>query len=131
MAAQTSKLLFERISDKRNRLRGPKSWEFLLRLLKNSATNPSLITWQDERQGVFRLVQPDIVAKIWGQRSGKESVDTLTYESFYRSLYHHFKSGILSSISEQDFVFQFGDKIYHSTQVDLTDSFSTFSLNRQ
>ncbi|KAB7498417.1 DNA-binding protein D-ETS-4 [Armadillidium nasatum] len=51
-----------------NRVRHPQSWEFLVRLLMNPKTNPSLIKWEDKKNGIFRLVQKEEIAKLWGKR---------------------------------------------------------------
>lgn len=63
--------------------RGPKSWEFLIRLLADKRTNPALIRWEDEASATFRLTQPAIIAKMWGARSEKSN---LTYVNFARGL---------------------------------------------
>lgn len=63
--------------------RGPKSWEFLMRLLVDPKTNPSLVKWEDEEEGTFRLTQPTLVAKLWGARSNKQY---LSYVNFARGI---------------------------------------------
>ena len=68
-------------------VRGPKSWEFLLRLLGNSISNPTLIRWEDESQGIFRLVRRKEVAKIWASRSSRKTPPKQGwYSSFARIL---------------------------------------------
>lgn len=36
-----------------------KSWQFLIELLENKETNPSIIRWIEEDQGKFEIVQPE------------------------------------------------------------------------
>ncbi|CAL4144615.1 unnamed protein product, partial [Meganyctiphanes norvegica] len=98
------------ITNRRKRLRGPKSWEFLVRLLKDPTTNPSLIRWENEANGIFRLVQPAIIAQRWGRRQGKHSSECLTYENFARGLRYHYATGALAPVSELSFVYKFGPK---------------------
>ena len=113
--------LLEKIpTNKRKRVRGPKSWEFLLRLLKSPATNPSLIKWEDEELGIFRLIRPEVIAQRWGQRTGKHIHDVLSYESFSRGLRYHYATGALCAVSEKSFVYQFGPKAYKSTASIIT-----------
>lgn len=112
---KTTDPLLEKIpTNKRKRVRGPKSWEFLLRLLKNPACNPSLIKWEDEEAGIFRLIRPEIIAQRWGQRTGKHIQDVLSYESFSRGLRYHYATGALCAVSEKSFVYQFGPKALKS-----------------
>lgn len=97
-------------TNKRKRVRGPKSWEFLLRLLRSPESNPSLIKWENEEAGVFRLIRPEIIALRWGRRTGKHVHDILSYESFSRGLRYHYATGALCAVSEKSFVYQFGPK---------------------
>nr|XP_045596569.1 ETS homologous factor-like isoform X2 [Procambarus clarkii] len=76
--------VFQKIpTNTRRRERGPKSWEFLLRLLEDRRSNPALIRWEDEANGTFRLVQPNVIAQMWGARSEKPN---LSYFNFARGL---------------------------------------------
>ncbi|XP_047489493.1 uncharacterized protein LOC125039513 isoform X2 [Penaeus chinensis] len=61
--------ILEKIPSKRKRVRGPKNWEFLIRLLADKRTNPSLIRWEDESTATFRLVQPEKIAQMWSTRT--------------------------------------------------------------
>ncbi|KAG7175843.1 ETV5-related protein Ets96B-like [Homarus americanus] len=67
-----------------NEERGPKLWEFLLALLDDPASNPSIIRWENQAQHIFRLINPQEVALRWGQRRPKHN--TLPYDYFARAL---------------------------------------------
>lgn len=101
---------------RKRRLRGPKCWEYLARLLNDPSTNPSLVRWENRSNGVFRLVQPAIVAQRWGRRAGKHANDALTYENFARGLRYHYATGALQPVSERSFVYRFGPKALKSLQ---------------
>jgi len=103
-------LLTKITTTKRKRVRGPKSWEYLLRLLRDPTTNPSLIRWENEKEGIFRLVKPDAIALRWGKRTGKHFTDMLSYENFARGLRYHYVTKALSAVSERCFVYKFGPK---------------------
>ncbi|XP_042855237.1 ETS homologous factor-like isoform X2 [Penaeus japonicus] len=94
-----------RISTNRRRHRGPKSWEFLMRLLADERTNPSVIKWEDQEMATFRLIQPHYIAKLWGKRSGRPE---LTYNNFARALRYHYKKGQLVKVSERQLVYGCG-----------------------
>ncbi|XP_018012607.1 flocculation protein FLO11, partial [Hyalella azteca] len=109
-------LLTKISSTKRRRVRGPRSWEYLLRLLRDPSTNPSLIRWENESEGIFRLVKPDAIALRWGKRTGKHFTEMLSYENFARGLRYHYVTGALSAVSERCFVYKFGPKAEHALQ---------------
>ncbi|KAK7082467.1 hypothetical protein SK128_002937 [Halocaridina rubra] len=98
------------LTNRKKRLRGPKSWEFLVRLLKDPTTNPTLIRWENKDSGVFRLVQPSVIAQRWGRRTGKHASENLTYENFARGLRYHYATGALKPVSEKSFVYRLGPK---------------------
>ncbi|KAK8383945.1 hypothetical protein O3P69_016004 [Scylla paramamosain] len=100
------------LTNRKRRLRGPKSWEYLVRLLRDPSTNPSLIRWENEAKGVFRLVQPAAIAQRWGRRTGKHASECLTYENFARGLRYHYATGALEPVSERSFVYKFGPKAH-------------------
>ncbi|XP_068212737.1 ETS homologous factor-like [Palaemon carinicauda] len=87
--------------------RGPKNWEFVIGLLADARTNPSLIRWEDKTQATFRLVQPTAIAQMWGRRSNKPN---LTYDNFARGLRYHYTTGALQAVSEKQLVYKCGPK---------------------
>ncbi|XP_045596570.1 ETS-related transcription factor Elf-2 [Procambarus clarkii] len=93
--------------DAKKRERGPKNWEFVIRLLADSQTNPSLIRWEEQSQGTFRLVQPSVIARMWGQRADKPN---LSYDNFARGLRYHYTTGALQPVSEKQLVYKCGPK---------------------
>ncbi|KAL7641238.1 UNVERIFIED_CONTAM: hypothetical protein RMT77_008376 [Armadillidium vulgare] len=95
----------------RSRVRSPKSWEFLLRLLMDPKSNPSMIRWEDETTGTFRLVQKDEIAKIWGMRSTKHKDGGLSYDNFARNLRYHYKTKMLVPVSEKHLVYKFSNEV--------------------
>ncbi|XP_053637645.1 transcription factor ast-1-like [Cherax quadricarinatus] len=91
----------------KKRERGPKNWEFVIRLLADPQTNPSLIRWEEQAQGTFRLVQPSVIARMWGQRADKPN---LSYDNFARGLRYHYTTGALQPVSEKQLVYRCGPK---------------------
>ena len=56
-------------------------WQFLLELLADSS-NSSCISW-DGHNGEFKLVDPDEVARRWGERKAKPNMN---YDKLSRAL---------------------------------------------
>lgn len=100
------------LTNRKKRLRGPKSWEYLVRLLKDPTTNPAVIRWENRDAGIFRLVQPSVIAQRWGRRTGKHASESLTYENFARGLRYHYATGALKPVSEKSFVYRLGPKAF-------------------
>ncbi|XP_069179758.1 ETS-related transcription factor Elf-3 isoform X2 [Procambarus clarkii] len=94
-------------TDSRGRMRGPIVWEFLVRLLENPDSNPSLVMWENQHLATFRLVKPQLIARIWGTRLGNPD---LTYNDFARTLRHHYKTRIILSSPDRQLVYGLGPK---------------------
>lgn len=60
-----------------------KLWEFIRDLLLSERTNPSFIRWERREDGVFKFVQSDKVAKMWGERKQNPK---MTYEKLSRAM---------------------------------------------
>ena len=60
-----------------------KLWEFIRDLLLDPITNPSFIRWERREDGIFKFVQSDKVAKLWGQRKQNPR---MTYEKLSRAM---------------------------------------------
>ncbi|XP_068212559.1 protein C-ets-2-like [Palaemon carinicauda] len=87
--------------------RNPKIWEFLLRLLVDPRTNPHLVRWHDISSATFVLVQPGLIAQLWGTRSKKPN---LSANNFARSLRYHYTTGALVAVSERHYMYRCGKK---------------------
>lgn len=59
-------------------------WEFIRDLLCDPEHCPRIISWENEREGVFRVVHSTEVARLWGEK--KNNKKTMTYEKLSRSL---------------------------------------------
>ncbi|KAF2368014.1 Ets domain [Trinorchestia longiramus] len=95
------------------RERGKKVWEFLLDLLNNPATNPSMIKWENKDEGIFRLVEHDLIAQRWGARRDRKD---LSYDYFARTMRYQYTTGMLESVPERKLVFRFGPEVMRKLQ---------------
>jgi hypothetical protein len=77
-------------------------WQFLLELLDDK-TNKELITWEGGK-GEFRLIEPDDVAKRWGERKSK---DNMNYDKLSRALRYYYDKNILTKISGKRYAYKF------------------------
>jgi len=60
-------------------------WEFMRTLLEDPAYSPACIKWENQEQGVFRIVpgKSKVIATLWGARKNNE---TMTFDKLSRSL---------------------------------------------
>lgn len=63
--------------------KGNHLWEFVRDLLKDPSLNPTLLRWEDKEAGVFRFVQSEAVAKMWGRKKNNPG---MTYEKLSRAM---------------------------------------------
>ena len=82
-----------------------KLWEFIRDLLLNPLTNPALIRWERREDGVFKFVQSDKVAKMWGERKQNPR---MTYEKLSRAMRYYYKSQVLLPVFGRRLVYKFG-----------------------
>uniref|UniRef100_A0A0A9YQZ1 ETS homologous factor n=1 Tax=Lygus hesperus TaxID=30085 RepID=A0A0A9YQZ1_LYGHE len=86
-------------------------WEFLRDLLKNPDMCPRIIKWENHDDGLFRFVQSNEVARIWGERKGNKD---MTYEKLSRAMRYYYglknpNSHCLTA-NRKRLVYQFGPK---------------------
>ncbi|KAJ8371379.1 hypothetical protein SKAU_G00114070 [Synaphobranchus kaupii] len=90
----------------RSRLGGMDSsvtlWQFLLQLLLDPS-NDQLICWTNE-DGEFKLLQAEEVARLWGARKNKPSMN---YDKLSRALRYYYDKNIIKKVNGQKFVYRF------------------------
>ncbi|XP_036388035.1 ETS domain-containing protein Elk-4 [Megalops cyprinoides] len=77
-------------------------WQFLLQLLLDPS-NEQLICWTSE-DGEFKLLQAEEVAKLWGARKNKPSMN---YDKLSRALRYYYDKNIIKKVNGQKFVYRF------------------------
>lgn len=79
-------------------------WEFIYEVLMNPLYNPQYVRWENQREGVFRFVQSEAVAQLWGSLKNN---DNMTYEKLSRAMRHYYKRGILERVEGRRLVYKF------------------------
>ncbi|XP_076862556.1 ETS domain-containing protein Elk-4 isoform X1 [Brachyhypopomus gauderio] len=77
-------------------------WQFLLQLLLDPR-NDQLICWTNQ-DGEFKLLQAEEVAKLWGARKNKPSMN---YDKLSRALRYYYDKNIIKKVNGQKFVYRF------------------------
>ncbi|XP_062570185.1 uncharacterized protein LOC134232244 [Saccostrea cucullata] len=101
-----------------------KLWQFLLELLSEEE-NKDCIRWEGTN-GEFRMVDPDAVARKWGQRKNKPSMN---YDNMSRALRFYYDKFILNKVSGKRHTYKFNfNAIINSMQSSTSSSQFNSSL---
>ncbi|CAD5113422.1 DgyrCDS2592 [Dimorphilus gyrociliatus] len=77
-------------------------WQFLLELLSDYK-NQSCITWEGT-SGEFKLVDPDEVARRWGERKSKPNMN---YDKLSRALRYYYDKNIMTKVHGKRYAYKF------------------------
>ncbi|XP_021232608.1 transcription factor ETV7 isoform X2 [Numida meleagris] len=78
-------------------------WDYIYQLLSDSRYEP-YIKWEDEEAKVFRIVNPNGLAHLWGNHKNRMN---MTYEKMSRALRHYYKLNIIKREPGQKLLFRF------------------------
>lgn len=78
-------------------------WQFLLELLINPEC-ANLIKWTQEEDYEFKILQPSTVAKMWGKKKNKP---TMNYEKLSRGLRYYYGKNVIEKVHGKRYVYQF------------------------
>ncbi|XP_064079834.1 ets DNA-binding protein pokkuri-like [Macrobrachium nipponense] len=79
-------------------------WRFLLDLLHNPHYSPIYIRWLDRPAGIFRIMESDMVAQLWGMARKNSNMN---YEKMSRGMRTYYKRGILFHIDGTKLIYKF------------------------
>lgn len=77
-------------------------WQFLLELLSDNR-NAACITWEGTN-GEFKLVDPDEVARRWGERKSKPNMN---YDKLSRALRYYYDKNIMTKVHGKRYAYKF------------------------
>ena len=77
-------------------------WQFLLELLAD-VDNAACIQWEGSG-GEFKLVDPDEVARRWGQRKSKPNMN---YDKLSRALRYYYDKNIMTKVHGKRYAYRF------------------------
>ncbi|XP_013778852.2 ETS-related transcription factor Elf-4-like [Limulus polyphemus] len=82
-----------------------KLWEFIRDLLLHPSYNPAYIRWERREEGIFKFVQSEKVAKMWGDRKHNTN---MTYEKLSRAMRYYYKTKVFLPVFGRRLVYKFG-----------------------
>ncbi|KAI3366896.1 hypothetical protein L3Q82_009544 [Scortum barcoo] len=78
-------------------------WDYVYQLLSDSRYE-NYIRWEDPESKVFRIMDPNGLAKLWGNHKNRTN---MTYEKMSRALRHYYKLNIIRKEPGQRLLFRF------------------------
>uniref|UniRef100_A0A8D0H0X9 ETS variant transcription factor 7 n=1 Tax=Sphenodon punctatus TaxID=8508 RepID=A0A8D0H0X9_SPHPU len=78
-------------------------WDYVYQLLSDSRYE-QFIRWEDKESKVFRVVDPNGLARLWGNHKNRVN---MTYEKMSRALRHYYKLNIIKKEPGQKLLFRF------------------------
>ncbi|XP_077337742.1 transcription factor ETV7-like isoform X1 [Lithobates pipiens] len=78
-------------------------WDYLYQLLDDNRYEP-YIKWQDRESKVFRVVDPNKLAALWGNHKNRPN---MTYEKMSRAMRQYYKINLLKKEFGQKLTFRF------------------------
>lgn len=77
-------------------------WQFLLELLSDPA-NAAVITWEGTA-GEFKILDPDEVARRWGERKSKPNMN---YDKLSRALRYYYDRNLMTKVHGKRYAYKF------------------------
>lgn len=78
-------------------------WDYVYQLLSDSRYE-NFIRWEDKEAKIFRIVDPNGLARLWGNHKNRTN---MTYEKMSRALRHYYKLNIIRKEPGQRLLFRF------------------------
>ncbi|XP_040193340.1 transcription factor ETV7-like isoform X1 [Rana temporaria] len=109
-------------------------WDYLYQLLDDKRYEP-YIKWQDRESKVFRVVDPNKLAALWGNHKNRPN---MTYEKMSRAMRQYYKINLLKKEFGQKLTFRFlrspkerlpSEKLQQLEANDVLDSSEVLDLN--
>ncbi|CAG5112131.1 Oidioi.mRNA.OKI2018_I69.chr2.g6382.t1.cds [Oikopleura dioica] len=88
-------------------------WQFLLELLK-TPKHQHCITWEGG-EGEFRMIDPDEVARLWGDRKGKPNMN---YGKLSRALRYYYEKGRMTKLHGKRYAYKFNIEVIKRAEID-------------
>ncbi|XP_060701223.1 transcription factor ETV7-like [Hemiscyllium ocellatum] len=90
-------------------------WDYVYQLLSDSRYE-QYIRWEDKESKIFRVIDPNGLARLWGNHKNRAN---MTYEKMSRALRHYYKLNIIRKEPGQKLIFRFlktPDQITHKPE---------------
>lgn len=82
--------------------------QWIVTLLRSPDTNPSVLTWEDEPRGKFRVMNSTAFAELWGKVKKNPGMN---YEKLSRAIRYYYKNKEIEVVKGERLVYAFGSNM--------------------
>jgi len=93
-------------------------WQFMLDMLQDHETNPSIVSWVDRDSMEFRINDSKQLASLWGIEKENSTMD---YDKLSRAIRSHYKKNVFQPVSSKKLIYKFGDSVGDSVRSAIRD----------
>jgi len=97
-------------------------WQFMLDLLQDRKTNPSIVAWVNKESMEFRVNDSNHLGHLWGVE--KEN-PTMNFDKLSRAIRFYYKKNVFQPVANKRLIYKFGDQVRDSIMNELRKSNSS------
>jgi len=92
--------------------------QWIVKLLRDPATNPSVIMWEDEPEGKFRVINSNAFAQLWAVEKKNPAMN---YEKLSRAMRYYYRNKEIEMVKGERLTYKFGPNMRDFRAKDRND----------
>merc|ERR1711885_47181 len=92
--------------------------QWIVKLLRDPATNPSVIMWEDEPEGKFRVINSTAFARLWAVEKKNPAMN---YEKLSRAMRYYYRNKEIEMVKGERLTYKFGPNMRDFRAKDRND----------
>merc|ERR1711953_1081402 len=92
--------------------------QWIVELLRNPETNPSVIMWEDEPAGKFRVINSNAFAQLWAKVKNNPAMN---YEKLSRAMRYYYRNKEIEMVKGERLTYKFGPNMRDFRAKDRND----------
>merc|ERR1712223_2334350 len=92
--------------------------QWIVKLLRDPETNPSVIMWEDEPAGKFRVINSTAFAQLWAVEKKNPAMN---YEKLSRAMRYYYRNKEIEMVKEERLTYKFGPNMRDFRAKDRND----------
>merc|ERR1712107_281082 len=92
--------------------------QWIVKLLRDPETNPSVIMWEDEPEGKFRVINSNAFAQLWALEKKNPAMN---YEKLSRAMRYYYRNKEIEMVKGERLTYKFGPNMRDFRAKDRND----------
>merc|ERR1712018_342608 len=92
--------------------------QWIVKLLRDPETNPSVIMWEDEPEGKFRVINSTAFAQLWAKEKKNPAMN---YEKLSRAMRYYYRNKAIEMVKGERLTYKFGPNMRDFRAKDRND----------